>query len=158
MILKHQCYVRGPTLKDLHAQIQDSTRRSYLFLQKSLCENHHNFREAPLNPSMELYWSLKEDVKLLCQFDGSQLDPPLVSNMDTFLHDCTNSSLNSEDGEDNQPLKNFIDSSFTPLHFLIACQIFVVATINFLSMEILMEISVLIHLLHLCNQMKKLNT
>ena len=107
MISNYLHYVCGPTLKDLHAQIQDSTRRSYFFLQKSLRETHHHFKEVPLNPSMALHWSLKEDVKLLCQFDGSQPDPPLVSNMDKFLHDCTNSSPDSEDGEDNQPLKNF---------------------------------------------------
>ena len=107
MILNYLNYVYGPTLKDLPAQIQNSTRISYSFLHKSLCKTHYHFRDAPLNPSIVLNWSPKDDVKLLCQFDGSQPDPPLVFDMDKFLHDCTNSSPDSEDGEDNQPLKNF---------------------------------------------------
>ena len=81
--------VDRPILRDLHAQNQDYTNRSYFLLLKSLLETQYQLDELQLVFSMLLYLSHKGNVNLHRQFDGSQTDPPLVSDMNTFLHDCT---------------------------------------------------------------------
>ena len=51
----------------------------------------------------DFHLSPKGDINLLHQFNGSQLDPLLLSTNDTFLADCTNSSQDPEDGESTKP-------------------------------------------------------
>ena len=107
MFKNHQYVINKPIMKDLHAQDQDSTHKSYFHLLQVLREIHNHFREEQIKTPMILHGLYREAMKLHHQLDESQPDPLIVSNMDTFLHDFANSSSDSEDGEKIHPPEKF---------------------------------------------------
>ena len=103
---------------DKNTTLHDSTLSStseFDFLRlKYRLKTQYQLDALQLVLLMLLYLSQKGNVNLHRQFDWSQPDPPLVSDMTTFLHDCTDSSPNVEDGEEIQPPKNFHQTLIHP--------------------------------------------